>query len=614
MNSHAKIRWKWGVLAALAVTLLAIYPQVNLWLARGAEWQGSYVLVQGDEIAYSAYINALIDGRPRRNDTFLGRDDVPQAPLPESLFSIQFIPPYLIALPARALGIRASTAFIILILLTAIASTLAIFWLLLTITRDDRLAAAGALATLCFGTLAAGQGEAYIMLFKEGAYDFFPYLRRYQPSLSFPLFFIFCVFVWRALGSKERSGAIKWAVAAGLIFAVLVFSYFYLWTAAGAWLASLALLWLPTAARPEGRRQAVMVFGIIGALALAALVPFFMLLSRRAEAMDSAQLLSFSHAPELFYAPELIGFVVIIALAFAAVRGLIEWREPVSLFAASFALTPFILFNQQIITGRVLQPIHYQVFIGNYVALVALVLVAALLARGRSKETARTIPQRALILVALAAFAWGIVEVAGATNRNAAYARLRDDAVPVIARLAEWARAEGVDDPARGGQGFRRLAFSTNMMISGEIPTAAPVGVLWAMHTPATGLGLSENKELFYKQLYYSDITEQEMAQSLIEGRFYFLAALFGVERVITALAPDPKPITTEEMRAEVRRYSEFVKSFARERAAQPALSYVVTPTEAAPNFKNLDRWYERDAGERVGRYTIYHVRLKQAE
>ena len=42
-------------------------------MARGAEWHGAYALVDGDEFLYSAYINALIENRPRRNDPELAR-------------------------------------------------------------------------------------------------------------------------------------------------------------------------------------------------------------------------------------------------------------------------------------------------------------------------------------------------------------------------------------------------------------------------------------------------------------------------------------------------------------------------------------------------------------
>ena len=80
-----RVEWKWGALAALAMTIIALYPQVDLWSTRGKDWHGSYVLTQGDEVIYSAYVNALIDGRPRKNDPFSGRDVLPRQPAYESL-------------------------------------------------------------------------------------------------------------------------------------------------------------------------------------------------------------------------------------------------------------------------------------------------------------------------------------------------------------------------------------------------------------------------------------------------------------------------------------------------------------------------------------------------
>ena len=115
------------------MTLLSLLPQIRLWVARGSQWHGAYATVDGDEFLYSAYLNALIDGRPRRNDPFGGRDDNPKAPLPESTFSIQFIPSFVIASLARAIGTSASTAFIILIGAAGVLASVAVFWLLLAL-------------------------------------------------------------------------------------------------------------------------------------------------------------------------------------------------------------------------------------------------------------------------------------------------------------------------------------------------------------------------------------------------------------------------------------------------------------------------------------------------
>jgi hypothetical protein len=606
-NRRAKLRW--AALATLAISVVSIYPQINLWIARGKEWHGSYVLVQGDEIAYSAYINALIDGRPRRNDPFMGRDDIAGAPLPESLFSIQFIPAYLTALPARALRISASTAFIFLVVICAIASSLAIFWLLETTTGDERVAVAGVLITLCLGTLSAGQGEARVMLLGENVYDFFPYLRRYQPSIAFPIFFIFCGLVWQSLPRGNIAKEIRRSILAGLILAVLVFSYFYMWTAAVAWLICLTLVW--AIARPEDWRRLTLHAAIVGALGLSAIVPFFILLSRRSASMDSTQLLSRSHAPDLLYAPEIIAFILIAALALAAWRKVISIKDPLVLFAASFALMPIAVFNQQVVTGRSLQPIHYQVFIANYVVLAGAVLTAFAILRGHNEASWRA-AGKPLAYASLVALAWGVVELAGSTRRNAAYARIRDDSMAPITRLAEIAKQDGTFTAARRS-GAYPLVYSTNLMVAGNLSTGAPQGVLWAQHTPAAGVAsLDQSKELYYYYLYYSGADEKELAQAMIEGRFNTLSALFGVERVITTLTPDPKPITTADMREEVRRYSDFIHSFSRARAEQHLLSFVVAPVEAEPNYANMDRWYERDRGERVGIYVIYRVKIRQ--
>jgi len=37
----------------------------------------------------------------------------------------------------------------------------------------------------------------------------------------------------------------------------------------------------------------------------------------------------------------------------------------------------------------------------------------------------------------------------------------------------------------------------------------------------------------------------------------------------------------------------------------------VIAPVKEATDFSRIDRWYERDAGERAGAYVIYRVKLR---
>jgi hypothetical protein len=95
------VRWLFGVAAALILGLLAVYPQFSFQKMRGEEFQGAFASCDLDEMAYASYLQALIDGRPRKNDPYTGRDQAADDPQPESLFSIQFFPAYLAAVPAR---------------------------------------------------------------------------------------------------------------------------------------------------------------------------------------------------------------------------------------------------------------------------------------------------------------------------------------------------------------------------------------------------------------------------------------------------------------------------------------------------------------------------------
>ncbi|HEY9283374.1 MAG TPA: hypothetical protein VIP46_07965, partial [Pyrinomonadaceae bacterium] len=243
-----KIRWRWGALAGALMSALALLPQAQLQIARGADWQGSYAYFYTDEPAYAAYLNALIDGRPRKSDPYTGRDDSVDSPLAETLFSIQFAPAYLLAAPARVFNLSAATVFILLMPLVAFAASLALYWLAWSVSRDRWLAFASVFVVLCLGAAVSGQGWVANAFGQPSAYVFLPFLRRYVPGVPLVFVFAFCTAAWHALSAASGRARLAAALLSGLLFALLVYSYFYHWTAAAAFLACLAAGWL--AARP----------------------------------------------------------------------------------------------------------------------------------------------------------------------------------------------------------------------------------------------------------------------------------------------------------------------------------------------------------------------------
>ena len=589
--------WKYAAGPTIFVVLLALYPQLNFWIAKGSAWQGAYFASNFDEVAYSAYVNALMNGKPRKYDPYLAAE----APH-ESLYSIQFVPAYSIALPARLLGVSASTAFIILAVLSAAISALFIFWLLFNITANAPLSAVGVVLICCLGTAAAFEGELRSWIEGRVLVDYLPFLRRYQPGFAFPLFFLFCGSVWHSLGAATRSKAVLWSLLSGILFAALVYSYFFLWTAAAAWTACVYLLFLIW--HRDKLAGLLINLGSIAVLGIAALVPYFMMLSARSEHVDSVQLLTNTHMPEL--SPSMtIGVIFAVGIVILVRRGVAELRSPRTLFALAFALTPVVLFNQQVITGRSLQPVHYEIFISNYLVLTALALLLSLIFGNAAGSGQLSKVPRALVYVAIVAALWGIVEVRGSMQRNTSLADLHDLSIPA-ARYIEKEERPAADVLSHGA------VLATNTGIGDFIPTVAALRPLWSSHSSsAGGIAIAENKRLFYCWLYYTDFSERDVADGLKAHVFEITAALFGSERALPELGQNTNPVTPQEIAAEARSYGDFAKNFSKTTASDPPLSYVVASVDEMPSFYNLDKWYERDAGTVTGKLKVYAVKLR---
>ena len=590
------------------MVLLSLIPQIHLWIVRGRDWNGAYVSPHVDEPFYSAYVNALIDGRTRKNDPFGGRDSSASAPLPESAFSIQFVPAYAIALPARMFGVSASTAFIILIAAASLLASLSVFWLLNSVARDPRLAAAGTLLVFCLGCVVGRFG--LFGTFLDVGIAAFPFLRRYQPAAAFPLFFIFQLLVWHALTGERKRGARVCAILAGVTLATLVFSYLYLWTASAAWLACIGALWLYF--RPSDRWTTSVVLTTVGAITVSALVPYAYLVLHRAVALDEQLTLISTHSPDLLRVHEILGATILVALVIGVWRGMIQRTEPRFIYAASLALLPFLVFNQQILTGKTMQAFHFEIFVVNYSTVVGLLITLTLFWQ--------PVPHRLLIWMAGLSFAWGVI-VVGLPARLVfvPLAIAKDRSIPVLLRLKELSEQGGTLAALRTKGDASTLVFSPSVALITQLPTWTSQGTLLdAGGVDFGSVTREERKKFFYMHLYYSGTDTSALRQALKgppdrthDELSSVRTVIFGYERTSPALTSQFRPIQENEIEREVQAYQVYVDSFSREEALSRPLTYAIILTEGSFNLANLDRWYERDAGERVGAYTLYRLKLR---
>jgi len=553
-------------------------------------------------------MNALMDGRVRKNDPFDGRVSTPNAPLPESTFSIQFVPAYAIALPARILGISASTAFIVLIAAAALLASLAVFWLINNVTADPCLAATGTLFVLCLGCVVGRYG--LFGTFLDIGVPALPFLRRYQPAAAFPLFFVFQLLVWQALTSENKRVVSLSAIVAGFTMAALIFSYLYLWTGAAAWLVCVGVLWLYL--RPGERRKTVRVLITVAGITAVALVPYVYLLTHRAATLDEQQTLVSTHRPDLLRAHEILGAAILIAIVIAIWRSIIVRTESRAIYAASLALLPFVVFNQQVLTGKMMQAFHYEISVVNYSTLVSFMITMTLFWK--------PVPRRLLIWIAGLSFAWGFIVVAlPARLIFVPFAVSADQSVPVLLRLKQLSREDGTLADLRAKGQASSLVFSPSVALVSLLPTWTSQGTLLDVGGVDFGnVTREERKQLFYMHLYYSKVETDALSKVLRGTTDRYpdelstaRSLIFGHERTIPALTSQYSPVQPDEIEHEVRAYQSYVSAFSREEALKRPLTYAVVLADGNFNFTNLDHWYERDAGERVGAYELYRLKLR---
>jgi hypothetical protein len=604
-TSDRKARWLLGLLSAGIVTLIAVAPQLFFCFSRGSQWNGAYAQTHGDEGVYASYLNALVDGRPRRNNPYSGRDDSAAYPVAESYLSLQFVAPFLISRTARLLHISTAKVFIALTAIAAFASALAVFRLLTLLVTDYRVAAVGVLVVLLAGS--ANLVIEYLLRIDDSN-NYLPFLRRYLPAASFPILFLYCGLTWQMLTVSRKRIAVVYALGAGALFAAMVFSYLYHWSFALVWSVCLAGIWL--LARPLERWSALSRLAILTTCIGAGLLPYLLLVSRLGNTTGEVLSLAPSHAPDLLRLSEILGLVILAITGTLINRGRLQAREPAVIFTLACALTPFLLFNQQILTGRSLQPFHYEVFIGSYTTVLAVFVTAILCCRAFA-ITRPALARLLLAAVAVGAILSGSAQAILMSRHQRKGDLIADEARPALLRLAAIAR-----ETAGGRLDTNSIVYAPNFVVTGAVPTTAPQPVLWAQYLfvfPDVSLG--EDKERLAQFLYYKGVTfadvDPDHFESINGERAYYLSSLISRGRFNPRLTVDWKPIRAEEVIAARDYYNNFVAGFDRARAAHPQISFLLVASDDAVNLSNFDCWYERDQGERLGKYTLFRVRPK---
>lgn len=347
------------VAAGLSLILIAVYcyPDVRFILGMGDEYRGIAMTGIQDEMVYLARLKALYKGHPWTLSDVHNRGHAGDP------WVLGFLGENFEAAVGRALGL----SVVQLDLLMSALMPVLIFWLCWRLTVDlgggqrVGLIAAGAIV---FGYywlspnlvqvmgLLTGQGKAPALWFQ----------RPISPQFNHVLLLATLIATWRALLQPGWG----WVAAAGVLFGSLFYSFVYYWTFIAAGVGLYGLMALVRRERPAVIRCGAILF-LGGLLSIPFWQNMLAVLNHPAYGyLEMRQGVVHTRAAVLPWVH--IGLIAAIGLVALLCRA----GRPAR-FALAFLLGGLLCLNQQLLTGRLLQPGHWQ----NYSNKTMLIIAAA---------------------------------------------------------------------------------------------------------------------------------------------------------------------------------------------------------------------------------------------
>ncbi|OGZ06982.1 MAG: hypothetical protein A3C93_01310 [Candidatus Lloydbacteria bacterium RIFCSPHIGHO2_02_FULL_54_17] len=339
-----------AIVFALFVGALVLAPQVIFIVNEGEHYQGLYMMMTGkDEEAYLARMQEFYDeGRIGNPYLYEYKHHGPQF-FPWGVEMMQ-------AYPGKWLGVSVPTMNLVYKFLLPAIQFLLIYALAFRLTRSRSWSIAGALMVLLGLAWLEWRHIVTLISFDLNYFwDFIPVSRPVNPQWSQILLFAYLYVLLLIHDGGNR----RWFFVLGALFALAFFTYFFSWTFLLALNAIFVGIWLLF-----GKRSLAgdLVLTSVGAILLA-YYPLREIVLATTHPDYSQVVGALKVAPQhrpILYKPWL--FVsVLFAAYFFLTKAYREFdaRRGHALFVGGLLATCFLVLNQQVVTGVVLQYAHY---------------------------------------------------------------------------------------------------------------------------------------------------------------------------------------------------------------------------------------------------------------
>lgn len=340
---------------AIVIGIIMILPQFFLMFDLGKSYQGISAQTGDQEAHYLARVREIYDGHLRTAGTFLTEyknGPYLQPPLPEIMIAaigkIFFMPPN--AANDLAKFIFPAVLFLVL------------YFFMFSFGQNKYIAAFTA-ASIMLGMNLFNAAFLPLSRISENFLNFNSFSRPVNPPISSLFFFGFLFCFWRALETKR----VLYAATSGLILGLSFYVYLYTWSFIFVFMGLLFMFYLIRKDRP-----ALKIILYTGAFSLVAATPYLINL------FQAVNHPFYQEAGRRFGMIETRGIITgrLAPLLLAAFLLLFSRKNKnLFYFFLALVLAPFIVLNQQLITGRQMISAHYHWYIVVPLGILILCLV-----------------------------------------------------------------------------------------------------------------------------------------------------------------------------------------------------------------------------------------------
>ena len=346
---------KWAIIMAILIGVIIAFPQVYFQITQKDSYKGIALGGTSDENIFLVRIQEVRDGHYLiANSSWAEGKDLPYLPPPLSENIISFI--------GQIFRLNLINTITFSRFVFPIIVFLLIYALLYQLSKRKSIALVASTTVLLSINLANPMAIWNLLIYKKTYTDFMLFSRLVSP-VNLIFFFGFLLLFWLYLQKKNRI----YGISSGIILGLSFYSYPYTWTFLFAFLGCLALIYLYKKEWIKIKNIALTV-----SVALLVSIPYFLNLW---QAMHHPLYLEIASRFGLIktHSPQ-VGVLVLILLSIFLLFFSREWKDRYY-FCLGLVLTPFIVLNQQVITGIIMIPDHYHWYYHSPLAIIIVIII-----------------------------------------------------------------------------------------------------------------------------------------------------------------------------------------------------------------------------------------------